>query len=343
MALHAELIDPIADDRWALLVAREPAATVFHHPAWIRLLRDQYGYRFSAPCVVIDKTVIGGLPMAKVASRVTGTRLVSLPFSDACGPLGGSESAASVVLGGAIACEAKAAGLGLEIRAPVDAIPSASPVRRFYQHHLSLYGDVARVHASFTPQARRGVAKAQRHGLVAELRTDGAALRTFYALHMRTRRRQGVPTQPKRFVLRFAELFREGLGFVMLVRAGADVVAAAVFLTCNRTVTYKYGASDRRHLDKRPNNLLFVEAIRWGCEHGYAVLDFGRTDLGNHGLRSFKRGWGAQESDLVYTYVSRAPPAPEASSGGRAIQWVIRRGPPSLSRLVGEALYKHVG
>ena len=57
-------------------------------------------------------------------------------------------------------------------------------------------------------------------------------------------------------------------------------VAAAVFLSFNGRLVYKYGASAASGLQVRPNNLLFWHVIRWAVEHGYRTLDFGRTDLG---------------------------------------------------------------
>src|SRR5713101_6738397 len=35
----------IEDPGWAAFVASQSAATVFHHPAWSRLLAETYGYR----------------------------------------------------------------------------------------------------------------------------------------------------------------------------------------------------------------------------------------------------------------------------------------------------------
>ncbi len=172
--------------------------------------------------------------------------------------------------------------------------------------------------------------------------TDLAALDAFYALHLRTRRKLGVPTQPKRFIRRFEELFAAGLGFVWTILEDDQPVAAAVFLTHNGTVTYKYGASDERALNKRPNNLLLAEAIRWSCEAGFHTFDFGRTEVENEGLRAFKSGWGAEEVELPYTYFSDHEPAPESALRERIMSATIRHSPAVVGRLVGEALYRHV-
>lgn len=310
----------------------------------MRLLHDQYRYAFSAVCVADPEgAILAGLPMATVATRLTRPRLVSLPFSDACGPLVGDDGVVRGRLLSAIAAAVDSARVGLEIRGRVEGLARAEIAHRFWAHQLALPSDASLAVASFRPAIRRGVAKAARAGLVAEWRSDVDALRAFYRLHLQTRRRQGVPTQPKQFVLRFADLFREGLGHVLLVRRDADVMAAGVFLVCNGTLTYKYGASDARHLDKRPNNLMMMQAIRWGCDRGCHTFDLGRTDLDNDGLRSFKRGWGAEESELSYTYVARSAPRGAGRLRKEVLEPAIRHGPPALGRIVGAALYRHVG
>ncbi len=166
------------------------------------------------------------------------------------------------------------------------------------QHLLPLDADAAHIERRvISSSTRRGVAKARKGGLVAERHTSAWALAEFYRLHLRTRRRQGVPTQPKRFIMGLETLFQAGLGFTLLVRDSEQVIAAAVFLCSNGVLTYKYGASDERQLAARPNNLLFMEAIAWGCANGFHTLDLGRTSLDNSGLAAFKRGWGGEERD----------------------------------------------
>ncbi len=341
----AGLIDPIADPAWMALLERNPAAEVFHHPRWLELLRAQYGYEIYACCVSDDDGIVAGMPIARIESRLTGRRLVSLPFSDVCSPVvRDADPAALAALGEALAGERVRTGLDLAIHAELPGIEGAFGQQGFVRHLLPLADDPAEVERGYSKsQVKRGIKKALREGLVAERRTDTAALDAFYALHVPTRKKLGVPTQPKRFIRRFAELFDAGLGFVELVNDGDRPIAAAVFLTYNGTVTYKYGASDVRALGKRPNNLMFSEVIRSSCEAGHHTLDFGRTDIDNEGLRAFKRSWGAQEVALSYTHLSDAAPSSETPLRNRVMAATIRRSPPAVSRLVGEALYRHFG
>jgi len=340
-------VDPVADPRWEDLVRRASEGSIFHHPAWLRLLSESYGYPLSACCVAsADGRLLGGLPVALVSSRLTGRRLVALPFSDLCPPLAapGAPPSADGALGDALGALQRSCGLPLEVRGGGEILRRASRGQRFHHHVLELDRDVDATKRRFTkPQALRGVRRALREGLRAELRTDRGALAVFYRLHVATRRRLGVPTQPQRFILGLEQLFDEGLGFVLLVRREEHVVASAVFLTFGSVLTYKYGASDARSLAARPNNLLFMEAIRWGCENGFRSLDFGRTHWGQEGLRAFKLSWGPEERTLCYRNLGPTSGRAWDARVERAVAAAIRRAPPMAGRLIGEALYRHAG
>lgn len=341
--LSTRFIDPISDPDWLSFVAGSPSGEIFHHPLWLELLRLQYGYELQACCVENGAGIEAGIPIARVNSRLTGRRMVSLPFSDICSPAlaGDASSEALDALAKALSKETRRSGLELTVHGSLPS-PKAFVRTRFVRHILPLTDDPGQVEDGFTKSRARGVKKARREGLVGVRRTDLAALDTFYSLHLRTRRKLGVPTQPKRFIRRFEELFAAGLGFVWTIVEDDQPIAAAVFLTHNGTVTYKYGASDERALNKRPNNLLLSEAIRWSCEEGFHTFDFGRTELENEGLRAFKSGWGANEVELPYTYFSDHEPASESALRDRIMGATIRRSPALVGRMVGEALYRHV-
>jgi CelD/BcsL family acetyltransferase involved in cellulose biosynthesis len=343
----ARTVDPLVDGDWLALVQRAPDASIFHHPAWLSLLRDAYGYAIEACCVAApDGRLLGGLPVAEVSSRLTGRRLVALPFSDFCPPLIAPEAPAEAVvaLRDALVRLRSNRGVPLEVRGNGQALRGAAPGERFHHHVIALEADVAAVARRFTkPQVSRGVRRAVREGLQTTRCVDRSALLAFYRLHAATRRRLGVPTQPRRFILGFEELFQQGLGFVLLVHRQGQPIAAGVFLTFGDTLLYKYGASDARWLQTRPNNLLFMEAIRWGCEQGMRALDLGRTHWGQESLRAFKLAWGAQERELRYRYVGGGAPPARNGRGERLLGAVIRRSPPLAGRVIGEVLYRHAG
>lgn len=338
------MLDPITDARWSTLIQRAPNAGVFHHPLWLRLLRDCYGYPISAVCLVgTDGELRSGLPIATVRSRLTGTRLVSVPFSDVCGPLGTDDGLRPTLIA-AVDTERRRLGLSLEIHADVADFPDSGPGDQFVSHIAPLEGGADAVLGKRVSQSKRtGASRARRQGVTVAQRTDRAAVDEFFRLHVQTRHRLGVPTQPRKFFHGLTALFDHGLGFVLVAELDGRPIAAAVYLRYRSVLTYKYSAWAAEHHDKRPNDLLQLEALRIGCELGCSALDMGRCELSNEGLRRFKREFGAEEQVISYTLAPRPSGRKSVRSLSNLQRRAIQRTPPAVGRMVGAAIYRHVG
>jgi CelD/BcsL family acetyltransferase involved in cellulose biosynthesis len=315
-------------DRWLEYVESRPDALPFHHPAWMAVLAETYGYR----PFVLRLADGGGLPMMEVRGR----RWVSLPFTDYCPPLGLSDVPVATLLD---ETRRRAGVSRVELHAEADgAFERADAVR----HVLALQSDPAAVLRTFhRSQVQRNIKRAARSGVVVRRGRSSADLTdVFYRLHLGTRRRLGVPVQPRRFFARLWErMIEPGLGSVLIAEADGAAVAAAVMLEYGDTVVYKFGASDASAWSLRPNHAIFWEAIRAGCEAGRRWFDFGRSDLDDAGLRQFKGWWGSEEIPLVYATVADRPPP--ARRSGKALAPVIRHSPRWVGRALGELLYKH--
>jgi len=335
-------IDPLSDPRWGELVTRAPGGGIFHHPLWLRLLHERYGYAVSAVCVAdTSGELVGGIPVARIESRLTGKRMVSVPFSDVCEPLADTDEVRRDLIVGLDDLR-RQTGLRLEVHAEVPDLPGGGPSDRFYHHVVPLAeGPELVLGKNIKQSKRRGAQMARDTGVTVRSATDGQAIDSFFRLHVLTRRRLGVPTQPRNFFRAFSRLFDEGLGFVLLAEVEGRAIAANLYLRHGARLTYKYGASDPAELSKRPNDLLHFEGLRLACEAGCEHLDLGRTELDNDGLRRYKRQLGADERELTYTMT----PAPAGKKSVRSVSRlqrnIIRRAPAGFGRLLGAAVYRH--
>jgi CelD/BcsL family acetyltransferase involved in cellulose biosynthesis len=324
------------DRRWRELVDADPSALPFHHSAWSSLLGEVYGYRpFLLGLEDPAGGLVGGIPVMEVRGPLGGRRWISLPFTDYVPPLG---APAPQLLDSA----RRRAGIKrFELHAELSG-PGVFPGGEAVRHVLALQQDAAAVLRTFhRSQVQRNIRKAERSGVAVRRATAADDVAdAFYRLHLGTRRRLGVPVQPRRFFAALWErMIEPGRGFVLLAEADGAPVAGAVFLVHGDTVIYKYGASDAGSWSLRPNHAIFWEAIRSSCEAGRRRFDFGRTDLADVSLREFKAHWGTEE--LPMAYATLADRAPEAGPSGRALAPIIRRSPPWVCRAIGEALYKH--
>ena len=243
-----------------------------------------------------DGKLTAGIPIIEKVSLLGKRSCVSLPFTDHCAPLSMDPDGMrhfSTQLGQFIKNNPEK---GFEIRWSFPGMGSLVPKQDFVLHKLTLFEDFDTNLKLIHPGSNRNARAARKHGIRIEIGKDSRHLKEFYHLHLMTRRKQGVPIQPFSFFNKImSDILEKDLGFIMAAYQGSKCLAAALFLTWNKTITYKYGASDPGGLSLRPNDLLIQEIIRYGCEHQFTGLDLGRTDTANTGLRTYKSCWGAVE------------------------------------------------
>jgi CelD/BcsL family acetyltransferase involved in cellulose biosynthesis len=335
------------DPRWTSLATSAPGATPFHHPAWVRAIRESYGYT-AVVLAALDGTgeVAAGLPLLRVA-RPGRAAWVALPFTDHCPPLVRDEAALEPFTLGLVRWKAERRS-GLEVRAALPIGPGWDAVEVGVRHVLCLDGGPAAVERGLPRPVVRHVRAAQRSGLQARVTHAAADLPAFYRLHLRTRRRLGAPVQPWRFVAAlWRHLVEPGLAFAVLAELpGGEPVAAGVFLAAPGPggAIMKFSASDPAVWDRKPNHLVTWAAIEHACALGNSTLDFGRSELHHAGLRRYKASWGARELPLAHTCLGGAGGSLVGQGRLReAMAAVIRRSPPVVCRALGELLYPLAG
>ena len=331
------------DPAWLELVRNSPDATVFHHPAWSSAVQETYGYpAFVLASRMSDGPLMGGIPVIKVSNPVGRRRLIALPFTDHCPPLLADGADPALFVEGMARWQHGHGDRSLEVRAALPAA-GAHPQAVGTRHLMALEPDVEgvfrRLHRN---RIQKRVRRSREAGVEVTLSRSRDELDVFYRLHCETRRRQGVPVQPRRFFERlWQNVIEPGLGFVITARTAGMPIATALFLRWNRHLIYKYGASDRTRWNLGANFLVHWTAIEWGCANGCTTYDLGRTDAGHESLRAFKAGWGAEEVPLIYTHIGTLAPKLERGLAPVALAHLIRHSPAVVGRVLGEVLYRY--
>jgi CelD/BcsL family acetyltransferase involved in cellulose biosynthesis len=340
-------LNPLLDPRWELLVRSHPGASVFHSTNWLRALHQAYGYE---PTVVTTSPpgtpLSNGLVFCRIQSWLTGSRLVSLPFSDHCEPLLNHPEELDALLSGLHHQVTTGQYKYLEIR-PIACKPSAltglEPDMSYCLHRLSLDATTQQLFHRFHKSCvQRKIRRAEREKLTYEEGTSDLLLAQFYRLLVITRRRLLMPPQPQAWFRALIAAFGQDLKIRMAYKDRRPV-ASILTLEHKRGMVYKYGCSDARFNRLGGTALLFWKAIQEAKDKGLQELDMGRSDSSRHGLISFKEHWGAVGTDLNYW---RFPTQPGSLSS--TWQEDIRRRfvpvtPTYVLRTVGKLLYGHIG
>lgn len=330
---------------WDRLVSCHPAANTFHTSSWSNVLQATYRHRPHYLQFSNRGSLVALLPLMEVDSLFRKKRAISLPFSDLCQPLIFDHAFAPAVFEHVTRIAKERDWSYVEFRGGGLVPDSARPAVEFHQHELDLRGGPEEVLAAARGSVRQAIRKAGRSDVTVEVSRSGEAMQTFFDLHVTTRKRHGLPPQPFAFFSHIQkEIIERDMGFIVLASFQKQPVSAIVFFSWGKTAFYKFGASDKRFQDLRPNNLAMWEGIRTACLGGCERLHFGRSSLGNEGLRRFKLSWGAVESPLAYYRYD-----PASGQWGSTMDrteglytHIFRRTPQAFNRLAGRLLYSHL-
>lgn len=299
--------------------------------------------------MIIPDEPYAAIPFMEARTLSGHRKAVSLPFSDTTQPIITDPASFSTLWGHLIEHGRSRHWKTLELRGGATFLYDQPPVSSYFAHELNLEAGSDAVFKGFSPTCIRGIRKAEKAGLTVKHETSREALQIYYKMHCLTRKKQGVPPQPRLFFENIHHhLFIAGKGFVTLVYDQSIPVAGAIFLHVGDKAMYKFGASDPGKLANRPNNLVMWKAIQHLINNGMKSLHFGRTDLSHEGLRRFKLGWGARETHLLYyrynvdqnCFIKK----PETTNPfASLITAMFRHTPIVVSRFIGKHLYKYAG
>jgi FemAB-related protein (PEP-CTERM system-associated) len=339
---------------WTTFVEQQTGdVPIYYSPAWLDLISTLYGYSI-IPLTSVNgsQQITGFLPLCFMSSPLTGSRLVSLPFSDHCPLLAVDESSANDLIEQAVRLARQKNVRYLELRTGVN----ESFARRkdmvegnlYVRWVLPLLTDPDARWAKLRKPVQRQIKKALNAGLQVRLADRREDLEHYYRLHLQTRcKKHGMPAQPRRFFYNLWDAFSaSGAIQLLLAEYQGNLIAGMILLASGTTVRYAYGASEERYLSLAPNNLLMWTAITWASEHGYQTLDLGRTAIENEGLMEFKRRWGASPEALPYYYYPRKAGLAATSENSwrfRLLTACWSKLPLTLTGSLGSVLYKHLG
>ncbi len=342
-ASACQVVNPLDIPAWDQWVLARPEGTVFHTRAWMRVLRESYG--FVPLAIVGDSLDRPGalLPLMECRDLLGRKRGVSLPFSDHTRPLAESEARWCQLWAAVLELGRRRGWTRVEFRgaSPLSLCAQAAPT--WLGHVLDLTPGPDALWNKVDSSVRRAIRKAQREGVVVRRETCWEAVAAFYQMHCQTRRGHGLPPQPIGFFRHLHQHFlTRDAGAVFTAYHRERPVAAAIFLHAGSTAVYKFGASERDSLQLRANNAVMWEAIRHHADGKLGQLDFGRTAPDQEGLRRYKLSWGTVEYPIVYTALDphSGRVCARRNLGQGWHNWVFRRLPIPLLRWVGSRLYR---
>jgi CelD/BcsL family acetyltransferase involved in cellulose biosynthesis len=359
LPLRVVRINPQLDPRWEALVTQVPTGLIFHHPAWLEVIEEAFGYKpFHLACEDANGQLRGILPLFAMQGLFTGRRFSSLPRTPVAGPLAYDDQAKAALLRAAIQLTREEVGTQFQLKMLTNELDGlvddlvGVPWRSSYVLELPEKPELLRFGNSRNhAQLKRAVNKAVRQGVHISVAEKEQELREWYQLYLETMRLVFVPPRPYRFFeIVWRQLSAPGMMRLLLAKhyeAGkARIIGGLLLLMFGKTVFYSFSGWRREDQALRPNNALHWQAIHDACRESFQYYDFGEVTQNNHGLAEFKSKWGTKQQWL-YRYYFPAPHEVEAgilesdSRAGQIIGAIWQKLPIKATMLLGDLAHRY--
>jgi len=265
-----------------------------------------------------DKGELAGvLPLVRVRSSLFGHYLVSMPFVNYGGPLGGREAVRALAREAAKLADRGGVKL-LELRSAQE-LPLDLPVsHRKVTVVLDLPHDAESLMKAFPAKLRSQVRRPEKEGVTYAFGPDQVG--PFFTVFSRHMRDLGTPTQGRLLFETIARVFPDDAWFGCAWLGGRPIAAGAGFRWgAEFEMTW---ASSLSEFNRTSANMglyrAFMErAIAEGCTR----FNFGRCTPGS-GTHRYKLQWGGRDEPLWwYQHTSGGAPAATPSPDHGAFSW----------------------
>ena len=290
---------------WDGFVESHPEGRYCHLWGYRRALENACGYRCIYLKILSSGKLVGIFPAIKLRRRGW---MISQPFNEYGGPLTVKLSPdANNRLSHHLVETAKQEGCkAIEIRGGIgcEEISDRPEWKRVPLHSYAILklGNPEELWKKvITYEARKGVNKARKSGLVTEIRRGRQAIEgPFYDLYLVSMKRLGVPPHSLRFFEELAAGIGDRLVASWVMDSGKPAAILLGAVTGGRVHIFVI-ASLPEAWPKRPSDLAHWELIQWACQQDFKVFDFGSARY--EGQIQFKKKWGVEFRDYGFYLV----------------------------------------
>jgi len=292
----------VNSQEWDEFVNNDANSKLYQTYEWSQLISEVHGYK-----LFMLEEDNGLLPLAYVKSLIFGDRLISIPFADYGGPCARSESAANLLISKAEGIATKLDVDFIEVRSPseeyFEVFERRGFVRRddYFTFILPLDQELDLLWKGIGDKNRNMVRKAEKNSMQIRHAKDESDVNLFYELYLKTMRGLGSPPNPHAYFEKIWSLFYPKNAVMLMAVYKDKCIASSLYFIHGDKIHYAYNCSLTEYAELAPNNLIQWYIIKWGNEHGFKQLDFGRTrEKGGNVL--FKRRWGGKQVSMPYFY-----------------------------------------
>jgi FemAB-related protein (PEP-CTERM system-associated) len=303
-----------------------------------------FGHKYRVLFSVNSGGIIDGLlPLVHMKSLSFGNFIVSMPFFNYGGVCADDEAAENALVDEAVRIAKDLNASHIEFRQG-NPLNNDLPARTLkVSMRLALPGSPDELWKSFPSKLRSQVKVPQKAGM--SVRIGGVEeLESFHAVFSENMRYLGTPVYPKRFFGTILEQF-PGSSWICSVYMGDTPVASGFLVGFKNRLEIPWASSLRKYNRMSPNMLLYWSCLKFACEKGFAIFDFGRSTPEESTCR-FKEQWGAVPTPMRWSYwVGDGGELPDITPRNRKYHLAIgiwKKLPLSVTKILGPRIIRNI-
>jgi len=350
------VIDGVREESWDKMINEHPLGSVFQHSSFKKVIIHTFSHTKPYYIALIDRKgdITAGIPLFLVRSRLTGNRLVSLPFVYYSDPLIRSKEEFDQLFTKVLEIYKREKASYLEIKARnstalLERVDSLVPVFHHKTHFLNLTRGLDGIWGSLHRTCiQQKIRRAEKSGITIRNAISEEDIVSFYRLLTKTRKRLGLPPNNCDYfknIWKYLGLLK--LTDFLIAEKGGEIIGGLNIFKFSNTIYLGHICSDARFRNSGIDQFLIWKAIGVGVQGSYKVLDIGKTSAFSSGLATYKKRWGAieQEAPSFYYPCQRgiALYNNEKRKSYKIMSFVWQNIPYRLSRIVGRFVYRHMG
>ena len=297
---------------WDQFVLRNANSSFFHLTGWKDVVEKSFGHMSHYMIAIQEEQITGILPIFEIKSRLFGHALVSVPFGvygGICSMNSNAEDSlmrSAAVLGRLIGVDY------IEMRNEAKQFEHFEPAKQannsegsdwltkdlYVTFQREIYADSEENFKAIPRKQRRMIRQGIKAGLISKIGRR-EHLKDFYNIYAKSLKNLGTPVFPFRYFENIMNIFPET--FILSVWKDNMMVAGIMTFKFKERLMPYYGGALEKYFQYAVNDFMYWELMRYGCENGFKVFDFGRSKKGT-GSFDFKRHWGFEPTELPYMY-----------------------------------------
>jgi FemAB-related protein (PEP-CTERM system-associated) len=285
---------------WDLYMQSNEGAWPYHLFGWGNAIKESYKHKPYYLIAEDHEKIVGLQPLMHIKIPYLLNNLCALPFCDVGNPISKDVHVLQYMYKYILELGRELEVNKIELRGSIDSFHDEEFTLKKIENNkvrmiLDLPNSSEELLQSFKSKLRSQIRKSEKNGIT--FRWGGINdVDKFYSVFSNNMRDLGSPVHSQDL---FRSIIKDLDNNVRLGIAELEnkTVGGCIIMMINDKVSIPWASTLRKYNRLAPNMLLYWNALKYSCDNGYKLFDFGRSTSGE-GTYKFKTQWGAKAKPL---------------------------------------------